>query len=117
MKPLSFALLALGVGAMLNVAHARPDHWHDDHDSDFLRRGFPIALDTIALGDEDGRFDGDVIDVKDNPRLECNLTHIRLSTDDRGVRIFKVIIKYRDSDKADEVDLTDFDDRHPHRWV
>src|SRR5690606_33861885 len=66
-------------------------------------------LGTVRLGDEGSRIDAEVIDVRNNRQIECNLTHVKFAAAREGVIISRVVVEYRNGQR-DSVDLSDRDD-------
>jgi hypothetical protein len=83
-------------------------------DQEFSRRGKEITLGVVRLGDEGRRIDAEEINVRNNRNIECNLTHVKFSAVNKGVKIYKVMVQYRNGQR-DSIDLSDRDDRDHRR--
>lgn len=108
MKKTIGALVVAAAVAGVAIAEARPGRWYG-HDHDRIRHGRNIDLGSVRIGDEYGRHDADTIDVINRLGIECNLTHIKLSTGRDDVMIQRVEVQYR-SGLRDSIDLDDNDD-------
>lgn len=102
-------ILALAAGLTLTSlsASANRGRWFDDHHEN-VRRARVVELGTIELGNDGRRghfLDRDVLDIRNNPRLECNLTHLKFSALGDSVRILRVELQYK-SGQVDSLDLT-----------
>lgn len=87
--------------------------WRRPDDGRF-RNGQTIGLGQVRIGNRDRRWDPDTIWVNQNPRIQCNLTHIQLSALNDDAFITAVEVEYRERDRngnnRDMIDLNDNDD-------
>lgn len=102
------AAVALGFSALApQTSLADRGRWFEDsHEK--VRMGKVINLGQVDLGDDSrrGRFvDRDVIDIGRNSRVECNLTHLKLTAMGDRVKILRVEVKYYNGN-MDSIDLT-----------
>lgn len=100
-----------------SIGWSGPGRWHDRNGERFRTvQGFDLG--TVRIGFENRRFDNDTVDIVNNPRIQCNLTHIRLSSLNESVRILAVEVEYARTDRfgnaTDRLDLHDGDDFR--RW-
>jgi hypothetical protein len=91
-------------------AQARQTHWAD-RDDDHIRNGEIVNLGEVMIGNSDHHYDADTLDLFNNPRIQCRLTHIKLSAYSDSVMITRVDVEYRDADHygkyKDSIDLND----------
>lgn len=111
-------LVTLGLSAV--QVSARPGDWRRG-DDERMRRGMVLELGEIRVGDYGRRLDMDVIDVANNPRIQCGLSHIRLKAGNDNVIISKIEVEYRNSDRygrnTDTIDLEDGGWGRPNRGL
>ncbi|MFL5813314.1 MAG: hypothetical protein ACJ763_07025 [Bdellovibrionia bacterium] len=104
-------LVALTIGG---IAQARPGRWADRNDDRFREREV-ITLGEVVIGNSGHRVDAGTLDVFSNPRIQCGLTHIKLSAFSDSVYLTRIDVEYRDADSygrnSDSIDMSD--DRGP----
>lgn len=92
-------------------ADARPGRWQDQR-SERFRSARPVDLGTVRIGFD--RRGADSLRIGNDPRLGCNLTHVKLSALNDSVKIVAVDIEYQRADRfgrtTDTIDLNDNDD-------
>lgn len=98
-------------GDQPNRPHRPGGGWHGDN-SNAIKNGRKVKLGTIKLGKFDGQWDGDVIDLRKNSDVKCDLTHIQMTAERDSVLITRVVVDYRWG-KSDTIDLDDRDDNRP----
>ncbi|MFL5812911.1 MAG: hypothetical protein ACJ763_04990 [Bdellovibrionia bacterium] len=100
--------VAITLGAV--GAQARQSHWMDRND-DRIRNGEIVNLGEVMIGNSDHHFDADTLDLFNNPRIQCRLTHIKLSAFSDSVMITRIQVEYRDADQygkySDSIELND----------
>lgn len=105
-------LIALTVGGI--DAQARPGRWADRND-DRIRGREVVDLGDVVVGNSGRRVDASTLDVFSNPRIQCGLTHIKLSASSDSVYLTRIDVEYRDADQygrnSDSIDLSE--DRGP----
>jgi hypothetical protein len=82
-----------------------------DHDDDYIRQGEIVNLGEVTIGNSGHHYDADVLDLYNNPRIQCRLTHVKLSAYSDSVVITRIEVEYRDADQygkyKDSIDLAD----------
>lgn len=111
MKLLVTVMIAAAAFAV--TAEARQGRWHNPGDTR-MNEAPKVKIGWINIGNEGRGFQAQVIDVANNPHVECNLSHVRLNTTNDSVMITKVMVEYRRPDRngsyTDTIDLSDDDD-------
>jgi hypothetical protein len=99
--------VALTIGG---IAQARPGRWMDRNDERFRDREV-INLGEVVIGNSGHHVDADTLDVYGNPRIQCGLTHIKLSASNDSVYLTRIDVEYRDADpygrNSDSIDLSE----------
>lgn len=99
-----------------SMSFAAPGGWHD-RGGDRFRSVQGFNLGTVRIGFENRRVSSDTLDIVGNPRIQCNLTHIKLQAVNDSVRILALEVEYahsRNGQSVDRIDLNDNDDFR--RW-
>lgn len=111
------SLVLVSALILTSVGWSDPGRWHDRNGERF-RSVQSFDLGRVRIGFDNRRFDNDTVDIVNNPRIQCNLTHIRLSSLNDAVKILAVEVEYARTDRfgnaIDRLDLNDSDDFR--RW-
>lgn len=104
MTKMSLLVLGTAVLAASTSLAQRGPRWADSS-SERIRGLTSIQLGEVKLGDRFSGFNSDFIDVRNSPRIECNLSHIKLTALNSRVRIQSVEVKYYNG-QTNSIDLT-----------